>query len=222
MARPTDPNLRIDLLAAAEAEFVARGVDATRIDDIVIRAGRSKGAFYQYFVNKEDVFRQIVEALLARLSTLVAKPLLVDEKQAWTPKYFFEQWRLRDEAIFEFIWANRALVRLILRGGYSAQFGDLMDAFARRTYDVIVDSVEWAKQHRVYRKDFDTHVVSVLIAGAYDRLARELVDTVGERPDLRHWVAQAQSFVLRGIIDSSVDNGAKTAAAGAGGAWNRR
>src|SRR5438270_13619304 len=111
MARPVDPNLRIELLAAAEAEFAKRGVEGTRIDDIVLRAGRSKGAFYQYFTNKEDIFRQIVEGLLARLATLVAQPLLLDEKQAWTPKYFFERWRLRDEAIFEFIWANRALVR---------------------------------------------------------------------------------------------------------------
>ena len=181
------------------------------------RAGRSKGAFYQYFVNKDDMFRQIVEALLARLSTLVAQPLLVDEKQAWTPKLFLERWRLRDEAIFEFIWANRSLVRLILRGGYSLAFGDLMDAFARRTYDVIVDSVEWAKEQRVYRRDFDTHLVSVLIAGAYDRMARELVDTVEERPDLRFWCAQAQAFVLRGIIDSSVENGSSKA----GATWNR-
>jgi AcrR family transcriptional regulator len=220
MARIADPNLRIDLLAAAEAAFIANGVDHTRIDDIVLRAGRSKGAFYQYFTNKEDIFRQIVEGLLARLATLVAKPLLIDEKQAWTPKLFFDQWRLRDEAIFEFVWANRALVRLILRGGYSAHFGDLMDAFARRTYDVIVDSVEWAKEHRVYRKDFDTHVVSVLIAGAYDRLARELADTVDDRPDIRHWVAQAQAFVLRGIIDSSVENPPRPPATGA--PWNRR
>jgi AcrR family transcriptional regulator len=220
MARIADPNLRIDLLAAAEAAFIANGVDHTRIDDIVDRAGRSKGAFYQYFTNKEDIFRQIVEGLLARLATLVAKPLLIDEKQAWTPKLFFDQWRLRDEAIFEFVWANRALVRLILRGGYSAHFGDLMDAFARRTYDVIVDSVEWAKEQRVYRKDFDTHVVSLLIAGAYDRLARELADTVDDRPDIRHWVAQAQAFVLRGIIDSSVENPPRPPAAGA--PWNRR
>jgi AcrR family transcriptional regulator len=45
MARPVDPNLRIELLAAAEAEFARHGVEATRIDDIVARARRSKGAF---------------------------------------------------------------------------------------------------------------------------------------------------------------------------------
>lgn len=216
MARPVDPTLRMDLLAAAEAEFAARGVDNTRVEDIVARAGRSKGAFYQYFLNKEDVFRQIVEALLARLAALVAQPLLVDEKQPYAAPQFLDRWLARDEQIFEFVWANRKLVQLILRGGYSASFGDLMDAFAQRSYDVIAESIDWAKRHHIYRKSCDTHLVSVLIAGAYDRLARELAATDGERPNITGWILEAQQFVLRGIIDPSVENSA------AGAPWNRR
>lgn len=202
MARPIDPNLRIELLAAGEAEFVKNGVDATRIDDIVARARRSKGAFYQYFDSKEDLFRHIVESLLARLSLVVAEPLVVDEKEPWTQSQFFARWRQRDEAIFEFVWSNRELVRLVLRGGHSAAFADLMDAFAARTYDVIVDGMNWGRQQRLYRRDFDTHLVSVLIAGAYDRLARQLVDTVGARPNLRRWCAELQRFIVHGINDS--------------------
>jgi len=201
MARPVDPNLRIELLAAAEAEFARNGVAATRIDDIVVRARRSKGAFYQYFNSKDDVFRHLVEGLLARLGALVATPLVTDEKHPPTKERFLELWLKRDEAIFEFIWANRDLVRLIFRGGYSATFGDLMDMFAQRLYDVIFESLEWGKQHRVYRRDFDAHLVAVMIAGAYDRLARELVDTDGNRPNIRQWITEAQAFTLNGIID---------------------
>jgi AcrR family transcriptional regulator len=201
MARPVDPNLRIELLAAAEAEFAQRGVEATRIDDIVARAGRSKGAFYQYFTSKDDLFRHLVEGLLARLGALVATPLVTDEKHPPSRERFLELWLARDEAIFEFIWGNRDLVRLILRGGFSPAFGDLMDAFAQRLYDVIYESLDWGKQHRVYRRDFNTHLVAVLIAGAYDRLARELVDTDGNRPNIRHWITEAQAFTLKGIID---------------------
>ena len=201
MARPIDPNLRIELLAAAEAEFARRGVDATRIDDIVDRAGRSKGAFYQYFTSKEDIFRQLIEGLLARLGSLVARPLVTNEKHPPTKQRFLELWLARDEDIFDFIWANRDLVRLILRGGFSVAFADLMDSFAKRTYEMILESLEWGKAHGVYRRDFHTHQVAVMVAGAYDRLARELVDSDGNRPNLRQWCVEAQSFVLRGIID---------------------
>ena len=202
MARPVDPNLRIELLAAAEAEFARNGVDSTRIDDIVVRAGRSKGAFYQYFKSKEDIFRQLVEGLLARLGTLVARA--ARHRRADTrPRASSSSscWLARDEAIFDFIWANRDLVRLILRGGYSIAFADLMDAFAKRTYEMILESLNWAKEHRVYRRDFHSHQVAMMIAGAYDRLARELVDSDGNRPNLRALCAEAQSFVLHGIID---------------------
>jgi AcrR family transcriptional regulator len=201
MARPIDPNLRIELLAAAEAEFALRGVDAARIDDIVVRARRSKGAFYQYFTSKEDLFRQLIEGLLARLGTLVARSLVTDEKNPPTRERFLELWLARDEAIFDFIWANRDLVRLILRGGYSVASADLMDAFAKRTYEMIFESLNWGKQHHIYRRDFNTHQVAVMIAGAYDRLARELVDSDGKRPNLHALCVEAQAFTLKGIID---------------------
>lgn len=201
MARPIDPNLRIELLAAAEAEFARRGVEATRIDDIVVRARRSKGAFYQYFQSKEDIFRQLIEGLLARLGTLVSRTLVTDEKRPPTRDRFLQLWLERDEAIFDFIWANRDLVRLILRGGFSVAFADLMDSFAKHTYEMIFESLNWAKQHRIYRRDFNSHQVALMIAGAYDRLARELVDSDGNRPNLRSLCVEAQSFVLHGIID---------------------
>ena len=66
---------------------------------------------------------------------------------------------------------------------------------------MILESLEWGKQHHVYRRDFHSHQVALMIAGAYDRLARELVDSDGNRPNLRQWCQEAQSFVLRGIID---------------------
>ena len=94
------------------------------------------------------------------------------------------------------------MVRILLCGGYSVAFASLMDAFAKRTYDVILESLSWGKHHRVYRRDFDSHFVAVMIAGAYDRLARELVDTVDKAPNIRFMCVQAQEFVLKGINDS--------------------
>lgn len=49
---------------AAAALFIAKGVEATIVDDIVAAAGVSKGTFYHYFETKAD----IVTALRARFS----------------------------------------------------------------------------------------------------------------------------------------------------------
>ncbi|MFE0014328.1 TetR/AcrR family transcriptional regulator [Mesorhizobium sp. NPDC059054] len=42
-------------MAAAAALFIAKGIEATTIDEIVARAGVAKGTFYHYFATKTDV-----------------------------------------------------------------------------------------------------------------------------------------------------------------------
>src|SRR4051794_14329820 len=111
MARPIDPNLKIQLLAAAEAEFVQHGLESTRVDDIVARAGRSKGSFYQYFESKDALFRDLIENLLARLAAIVERELVTDENNPPTRAQFLDLWLKRDIDIFEFIAANKAMVR---------------------------------------------------------------------------------------------------------------
>jgi AcrR family transcriptional regulator len=197
MARPVDPNLKIQLLAAAEVEFARHGVEATRIDDIVRRAGRSKGSFYQYFASKEDAFAQLSQALLAQLERIINVEL-VDETRPWTLPEFLARWRARDEAIFEFVWLNRGMVRMILVAGFHVGFAALMDQFARRTYAVVVEGMEWGRAQKIYRRDLDLRVVSIAIAGAYDRMARDVV-TSEARPNLKKWVHDLQRFILDGI-----------------------
>jgi AcrR family transcriptional regulator len=44
-----------DLMAAAADLFIAKGIAATTVDDIVAKAGVGKGTFYHYFDTKADV-----------------------------------------------------------------------------------------------------------------------------------------------------------------------
>ena len=50
-----------EILDAALDLFIEKGFAATRLDDVAKKAGVSKGTLYLYFVDKEDVFRQVVE-----------------------------------------------------------------------------------------------------------------------------------------------------------------
>ena len=51
------------LLGAATDAFAERGYHATRVDDIVERAGTSHGTFYLYFASKDAVFTALVEGV---------------------------------------------------------------------------------------------------------------------------------------------------------------
>ena len=57
-----------ELLEAALLEFVTRGYAATRLEEVVRRAGVSKGTLYLYYENKAELFKAVVRhALVANL-----------------------------------------------------------------------------------------------------------------------------------------------------------
>src|SRR3974390_3485966 len=69
---------RARLLAAAKEIFEENGFLDARISDIAERAGLSHGSFYHYFDSKEEVFREVAEAvdeqLRAPLGSVILDP----------------------------------------------------------------------------------------------------------------------------------------------------
>lgn len=49
-----------ELLEAALDLFVEKGFAATRVEEVALRAGVSKGTLFLYFPNKEDLFKAVV------------------------------------------------------------------------------------------------------------------------------------------------------------------
>ncbi len=61
----------LEILAAALAVFAEKGFAATRLEDIALRAGVSKGTIYLYFESKEAVFKALIrERLASRIGVL--------------------------------------------------------------------------------------------------------------------------------------------------------
>jgi len=52
---------RADLLVAAEAVFVREGYERAQIEEIAHQAGRTRGAVYAHFKDKEDIFLALLE-----------------------------------------------------------------------------------------------------------------------------------------------------------------
>jgi AcrR family transcriptional regulator len=57
---------RRQIIAAARAIFVLEGFESTRIEQIAAKAGKTRGAFYDNFSDKEDVFFAIFEEDMMR------------------------------------------------------------------------------------------------------------------------------------------------------------
>jgi len=198
MARPSDPNARIDLLSAAEQVFVERGLDQTKVEDITERAGRSKGSFYLHFASKEEAFKHVVEGLVARLSAFLDREAARDLAGVGSLDELFDIWIGSGVEMFEFVWQNRGVMRLVLRGGLSSSFSYLMDEFADRVRTFIFESLRQGTERGLYRADLDLDIASLALAGAYDRIARQVCDAE-KKPDLAKILRAVDSALLGGI-----------------------
>lgn len=199
MPRPADPNTRIELLRAAEAVFTQHGLAAAKVEDITGRAGVSKGAFYLHFESKEDCFRQIAEAFVARLANCVEPPPERPEDGPQTHAERLAVWHSHDVSVLEFCWENRGLLRMLLDGANGREWSYLIDSFAERTRKNVEGWVAHGVASGVYREGLDVSVVAALVSGGYDRLARELIRSP-QRPDIRAWCRQSLDLFTRGLL----------------------
>jgi AcrR family transcriptional regulator len=53
-----------EILDAALTVFVAKGFAATKLDDVAVAAGISKGLLYRYFDNKAELFKEVIRQAL--------------------------------------------------------------------------------------------------------------------------------------------------------------
>jgi AcrR family transcriptional regulator len=198
MARRAPPSTKSDLLHAAEACFAEHGLDATKVEDITARAGIAKGAFYSYFAGKEECWQQIVEAFLTRLAVAVEQPVRGVEPGLPLAQRFVA-WLEHDVALLQFCWENRALLGLLMNGAGGAAYAHLLDEFAARAAKNAQARIAALVAEGLYRRDVDPALVASLLAGAYDRLVRELIKQP-QRPPIEALARQTQSIFTRGLF----------------------
>jgi len=88
------------LLKAAFDEFAARGFAGARVDEIASRAGANKALIYQYYGDKEALFKQVLECKMYELGSIATDD----------PEHFHEA--IGD--FFDFHAANPQMSKLML------------------------------------------------------------------------------------------------------------
>lgn len=115
-----------EILDAAFEEFIQRGYEATRLEDIAARAGVTKGTIYVYFESKERVFEALVRDLEKSLRKEV-EPFFED-RGAPTAQSI-----RADLTMLYLVFANdrraRELLRLLI--AEAVRFPDLVDEHHR-------------------------------------------------------------------------------------------
>ncbi len=95
------------ILEAAEEEFSEKGLYGARVDVIASRAGINKGMLYQYFGNKEELYKRALESVYIRLEE---PENLIIEKH-WDFKRAMEE---IVRTYFNFLKDNPNYVRMVM------------------------------------------------------------------------------------------------------------
>jgi AcrR family transcriptional regulator len=173
---------RAAILEAARRCFLREGYDAVTVRDVIRLTGLASGTFYNYFPDKESLFRALVEARMQRLTG----ELVQVRRNARTPEDFVRGAYL---AAFRAITDDPVLYKLMLRN----------DAVVRSMYEdsvlgISTRALKQDLQDAVRRGLFPPMDVDYLAAaffGAGYEMGRVLAQQPGHDPE------EAATFAAR-------------------------
>ncbi len=99
------------LLTAARQLFAADGFQATRTEEIVQRAGLTRGALYHHFRDKEDLFRAVYDEVSGEVSHSLWRRSEDRHRSAW------DLFRANSEVYLDAASANPAYRQIVLIDG---------------------------------------------------------------------------------------------------------
>jgi AcrR family transcriptional regulator len=178
---------RAKLLAAARRVFAEKGLGAATARDIVRETDLATGTFYNYFTDKEDAFRALLEDAAERQRAAARETRLnLDLPLEERVEAGFRQY-------FELALENRELFEVYRKNaGAIASDANLFEPAIR---ELIEDLRGWADAGEI--PDVDLLYLATGIAGFGFQIATHLMDS-GE-PDCEGAAAFCTRFFLAGV-----------------------
>lgn len=146
-----------NILKAAEIKFAEKGIYGTRVDDIARLAKINKRMLYEYFGNKEDLYRAVLVEVYSRLSK--EEMILLSEDISC-----IDAMKKIVTLYFDFLKNNPTYVNLILwenlnKGEYikDIDFTSIKDP----VFALLRKVIKRGKSEGVFKEDADTEQVII-------------------------------------------------------------
>jgi AcrR family transcriptional regulator len=177
---------RARLLDAAKQVFEETGFLEARISDIAERAGLSHGSFYHYFDSKEQVFREVTEAVYEHISAPLTDVILDPASTATPPERLSLAIRTHFEA-----YRDEARIMGVIEqvSRYDTYVHDVVMARHKDYNPVIAESIRQLQKRGMADPDLDPDIAAAALGSMTDRFAEM-------------WLSQ-------GWLDCDLDKGAE-------------
>ena len=159
---------RARVLAAAKEIFEENGFLKARVSDIAERAGLSQGAFYRYFDSKEQVFREIAEALDEKLSEPMESVILAPASSADPQQRLFTALQRHLERYCE---EARIMGVIEQVARYDEHVGRLRANRGRHHREQVAASIRRMQQKGLADTSLDSDVAGAALASMVERYA---------------------------------------------------
>ena len=165
---------RAALLEAARQCFLEQGYDGAAVRDVVRRTELATGTFYNYFPDKESLFREILEEHIAEVNARMYEV----HSQAPTVEAFI---RGAYQALFRMIAEKPGFFGLLLRNEHSvrSQFKDTIVGLPMRA---LKEDIREAVARGVFPR-VDVDLLAAAFYGAGYEIGRLIVEQPGADPE---------------------------------------
>jgi AcrR family transcriptional regulator len=164
--QPSDVR-RAQLFQAALEVCAEKGYHSTRVDDIVKRAGLSKGALYHHFRSKQDLFLALFESMIREFSELM-------QQTRQQSSSAIEALRSSMRLFGQWIEANPDLIRgmmdFYILGAREPRFRQAFIGYYEELVQVVVDIVRDGMQNGELDAKLDAERVAWVFITAGDGL----------------------------------------------------
>jgi TetR/AcrR family transcriptional regulator, cholesterol catabolism regulator len=167
---PKGKQQRERIIETAIELFLQRGYHRTHVGHITDTLHLSKGAFYQYFENKDDLFVAVFDHLISLLTrteeTIANEPDLLVRMRERARVYFV--FYKKYHKIFDIIRAESI--------GQEDKTEMSIDAIYQRILDPLFEDVKKAqKEGRIRSTEMDPEIRTLMLFGAYDFICYNIV-----------------------------------------------
>ena len=177
---------RAKLLAAARKVFAEKGLGEATARDIVRETDLATGTFYNYFRDKEEVFKALLKEFEERVSEATL-PLRRDSSLAFEER--IEQGAL---AFFRLVAADAELFQVLRRNGDALAFLPMETLFTTGMEELHEDLDAWRREGALPGVDVD--YLSASIAGAAMQVAARMLERDPPDPE------GAARFMTRSLL----------------------
>jgi AcrR family transcriptional regulator len=181
---------RDTIVSAAVGEFAEYGYEGASINRIVANSGIAKGSFYQYFEDKMDVFRHLID-LLAQEKTEFFKDKHPPSMGQGVFEYF--RWLLKTGLEFNSVQPHmtQAVARILFREGLF--YGPLFQDYQQQTKDALTGMIQHAMELGEVDPSVDLELAVMVMEIWTNAITTYVLNEGMKQEDILTWVRSPET-----------------------------